>query len=372
MEGDATKRYFIVVLTVLAIVLAFFLIKPYLLAVLAGAVFSMMLYPSYVWINKRFNNGTYSAVLIVVLVVLLFLLPAAYVIRSFGTESYYVYNVFRQKITTVDTLFPHCESGFICGLITPVTTYLGDPEVQYYLKEGLSKINKSILEYSANFIFTLPEIILQVTIFLMALFAFLRDAAKVQHYLRDCVPLSDEHQEYLFQRCKETLYGVIYGSIVVSLLQGLAGGIVFALFGFPSWIFWTVVMFLLSFIPVLPWVLFAPAGFTMIYNGIVTGQTFLTVQGILFLLLGLLIITAVDAFYKPYIIGSRTRMPNLVVVLGLVGGAQWFGLIGVLLGPVILSFLFSVLDIYHKLSHKRGKMSVQKGKLSVHRNASKT
>jgi len=288
----------------------------------------------------------------VILIIMLFLMPIAYLVNSIGTESYVVYNVFRQKIGQGQIFIAECTEGFFCNIINPVGKFFMNPEVSYYMKQAGSKINKTIFDYSTNFIFLLPSILLQVGIFLFTFFYFLRDGEGIIKYTKDFLPLEAVHQNHLMKKTKETIDAVVYGNFVTAFLQGLLGGFVFYFWGFNSPLFWGTVIFVFSLVPVMPWLIFGPASLYLILDGFASASNSIVFKGIMLFAAGCIVITFMDGVVKPYLIGTRAKMPTLVIILGLIAGVQWFGFVGLFIGPVILTFLLGTFEIYQEMKHQ--------------------
>jgi predicted PurR-regulated permease PerM len=126
---------------------------------------------------------------------------------------------------------------------------------------------------------------------------------------------------------------------VVAAAQGVAGGTAFALLGIPTPVLWGFVMAIVSFLPLIgPSVVWLPAAIYLFMNGMVMKGMALVVAG--------LAIAAIDYFLRPFIIGNRTQMPFLLIFFSVIGGIQFFGLIGFILGPLVLALFFSVLDVF--------------------------
>src|SRR4030067_1668199 len=136
------------------------------------------------------------------------------------------------------------------------------------------------------------------------------------------------------------IYATIYGGIVVAIVQGLLGGLIFWILGLSSPILWGTAMAFLSFIPVggtaLIW---APTSLVFIIQG-----NFL--KGIILLLFGALVISMVDNFLRPKLISSKTKIHPLLLFFSVLGGIQAFGMIGLVAGPLIATLCITLIEIY--------------------------
>jgi predicted PurR-regulated permease PerM len=132
----------------------------------------------------------------------------------------------------------------------------------------------------------------------------------------------------------------VYGVITIGIIQGTLGGLAFWVLGLPSAVVWGVVMTLLSMVPMLgAFLVWVPAA---IYLAL-TGQY---VKAILLALWGTLVIGMIDNFLRPKLVGSRTRLHELLIFFSVLGGLKVFGVLGVVLGPVVLAVTLALIDVY--------------------------
>jgi predicted PurR-regulated permease PerM len=173
------------------------------------------------------------------------------------------------------------------------------------------------------------------------LFFFLRDGERIIRFIRETIPLDPDTKERIFTEISETFAAVLRGQIVTSIAQSALAGLAFWALGLPLPIFFTAVCFLLTFIP---------TGAATVWFGFVI---YLLVErhplkaGFLFLF-GTFVISLVDNFLKPYLIGEKTKIPYLLLFLGILGGLRVYGLMGAFLAPVVISLFFALTKIFHE------------------------
>lgn len=153
--------------------------------------------------------------------------------------------------------------------------------------------------------------------------------------LKSASPMDDDIEEHFFDETKDTVDGVIWGQIVTAGLQGALGFVAFFVAGIPNAFFWSFVMAVLSFLPVIgAFFVWAPAAVFLL----ATGET---VLGVGMILWGVLVISMVDNIVKPMVIGRSGALHPLLAFIGVIGGLSAFGIMGFLMGPLVLS-LFAV------------------------------
>jgi len=174
---------------------------------------------------------------------------------------------------------------------------------------------------------------------LFALFFMLRDGDTLRKQLRDRLPFSDEENDSLLDDTRDLVIASVGAALGVAVAQGILGGVAFRLVGIGAPAFWGVVMGFSSLLPVV--------GATLIWVPATIGF-FLTGEigrGVALLLMGIFGISMVDNWLRPAILSGKTSVSGPVVFFGLLGGAAAFGLLGLVIGPIILVVTGRVLEI---------------------------
>lgn len=172
------------------------------------------------------------------------------------------------------------------------------------------------------------------------LFYFLRDHRQALRQARRLSPFTDSETSHLFRRAADTIHGVFYGTLITAVVQGALGGLMFWLIGLPNPIFWSVVMALLSVIPVLgAFVIWLPAAAYLALTGA-------WIQAAVLVAYGSIVIGGIDNVLHPMLSGARVRMHTIPVFIGIVGGVIVFGGSGLILGPLVMSMTIAILEIW--------------------------
>ncbi len=145
------------------------------------------------------------------------------------------------------------------------------------------------------------------------------------------------------------LHLLIYGYVVVALIQGLLGAFGFFIFGIHSPIFWGIVMTITALIPFIGTaIVWLPFALIKLFNGILANNTNEIIGGILFILYGTIIISGIDNVLRPKIIGDKAKVHPILILVGVLGGLSLFGFIGVVIGPLILALFVAFLTAYEE------------------------
>ena len=180
---------------------------------------------------------------------------------------------------------------------------------------------------------------------LYLLFFLLRDGSRLTVRISDALPLRADQQRQLLARFATVIRATVKGNILVAAAQGALGGIIFWILGIKSALLWGAVMAVLSLLPAI--------GAALVWLPV--GLYFLVVgafwQGIVLLAFGILVISSVDNFLRPLLVGADTQMPDYLVLISTLGGLAVFGINGLVIGPVIAALFIASWDLFTAQRH---------------------
>jgi predicted PurR-regulated permease PerM len=175
---------------------------------------------------------------------------------------------------------------------------------------------------------------------LFALFFFLRDADTIMYEVRRSLPFEDLRRERMIRQTRDLVYTSIAVGLAIASLQGLAGGLVFAALGLAAPVFWGVMMGFLALLPFVgTWVVWLPAAIWLF-------ATEQFVKGVVLTVIGVVIIGSIDNVVRPAILSGRAQMNGLLMFISLLGGVSVFGLLGLVLGPLITAIVIALFEAY--------------------------
>lgn len=306
-----------------------------------GALFAYIFSPVYKLVKEKIKYETLSALLVCTFVVLLFIIPGFFLAKLFVQESYVLYITAKQKLAI--GIFEGCTSDF-CN---SVHGFLNDSEVNYYLQNMLKLVVNSITEKGTDFIVNMPRLFVNIFVSFFTMYYFLRGGEKFAHNLNRYLSLHKKNYIHILDRLKDIVRGIVFGYLIVALIQGFLGALVFWLFGVSSPLFWGVVMALLALIPFLGtgfvWV---PASLIMFFNGMVQNSNALMFKAVGLFFFCLVFVSTLDNIIRPKLIGKKTKIHPVVVMMGIFGGLILFGTIGVIVGPLILSVMMVFIEVF--------------------------
>jgi predicted PurR-regulated permease PerM len=185
-------------------------------------------------------------------------------------------------------------------------------------------------------------VIINFVVMLYCLFFFIRDGDKLLRSSLYILELKDEIGNRLYQRFTSTARATLKGTLIIGLIQGTMGGILFWAVGINSAIVWGVIMILAAMIPGIGCaIIWAPAALIMLATGHVW-------ECIILITVGSLVISSIDNVLRPLLVGKDTQMHPLLIFLSTIGGIAVFGISGFVIGPIITALLSTLWEIYEK------------------------
>jgi predicted PurR-regulated permease PerM len=218
----------------------------------------------------------------------------------------------------------------------------GDINLAQIIQTAVSRASAFIYTNAIGLIkgFTVFFFDLLLTLFI-AFFMFLQGDDFIQA-IKELSPLDPAHNDEILRETETTIKATLWGTVIVAVAQGTLGGVGFLIFGLPQPAFWGTVMIPASVIPVVgSTIVWGPAAVYLLFTGRIAA-------GIGLIVWGGVVVSVIDNILKPIIMKGSSETPSIFILFSILGGLTYFGMIGFILGPLLLSFLLSLLRIYQK------------------------
>jgi predicted PurR-regulated permease PerM len=338
IESRNIRWWLLLVVTAIMLYLCWRMLLPFLNVILWATVLVILFYPVHRRLLLRIKQPSLAALVSCVLVILIILVPIALITLA-------VVNELAGAAATVEAsvnylLDPNSRfTGPILNFLNRFTD-LTQLRSQEFLVERLRGISGQLAGRTLGFIGGVLGAIVQTFFTIFTMYYLFRDGENISRTVRDSLPLEREQADSIMIRTREVIDASVYGVVTVAAIQGTLGGLAFWALGLPSAIIWAVVMTFLSMVPMLgAFLVWVPAA---IYLAL-TGHY---VKALLLAAWGTLVIGMIDNFVRPKLVGSRTRLHELLIFFSVLGGLNVFGVLGVVLGPVVLALTLSLIDVY--------------------------
>ena len=330
MDDTYFRKITTALLLIALIVLSFFLVKPIILSVIWGIILAFIFAPVYNQLYKFVKSKNLSAILICLLLIVLIILPFWFLIPIFVDQSIKLYAASQQVdfITPLKSIFP---SLFSSGKFTE--------EISSTFFTFVTKIINSLLNYLSQLVLNLPNILIQLAVVFFTFYFVLRDKEQFFSYIQSLIPFSKEIEKKIVHYTKGITVSVIYGQVIIGIIQGIIAGAGFFIFGVPNALLLTLLTCLAGIFPIVGTaIIWIPVALYLLISGNPLAAVGVTIFGI--------ISSVIDNFLRPIIVSRRSKIHPAILLIGMIGGLFMFGILGFILGPLILSYLLILLEIY--------------------------
>ncbi len=326
------ENIFLFVLIIITGFLSYLVLKSQLAYILAGIILAFVSYPVYKFIKKIVRNHTLSAFIVILMLLSLIVVPAIYAGKVLYVQSANIIS----KVGEIDL-----NKLDVTDLELTLQKYTGQNiDIKQKIRESIVGVAEVITRSSISFAGKLANFALGIFIMFFIIFYLYNDGEGFVRELKALIPMKKEHKEYLFEEMGKVTKAVLVGILLTAIIQGLIAALGFYLFGYPNALFWGLLCAILYIIPIVgPFLIFIPMG---IYS-LSVGDYF---SGIGILLYGIIILNNTDNFIRPKLVSMQTKIHPAIILIGLIGGLYMMGLVGLFIGPLILSLFLALLEVY--------------------------
>ncbi len=343
------KNTFLILLIALVVVFLWML-KPFWSTLFMAVVLTALTYPLYRWVLKKVRVKPIASLATLSLLMLLLFIPMTILITLGYREALNLADMLepaniRVKLDGLTQLLIRFAPESISTTFekTLATWLQENPQALFQSSSGaLKSIAGYLYSGGASLSKSLLQVALQSALCLLCMFYFFMDGPKIVSRLIHLSPLPDRYEKQLIDRFVGVNRATIRGTLVIGAMQGILGGLLLWILNIPSPVFWTGVMIFLSVIPAVgaSFVLI-PTALFLIFDGRWGGG--------IFLIIAASAISVLDNFLRPVLVGKSAKLHDLLIIFSTLGGIGLFGVIGLLLGPVIAAMLITATNFYTEI-----------------------
>lgn len=341
MQIKNLNVYFFVIILLGITIATFFLFQPFLSAIIMAAVLAATFHRPYQYLVKKTKRPHISSLLTCLLVLFVIVLPMVAVTGLVANEVNNAY----QKIIAEDNFYQNHVVNYLD--IFKNSKFSKSINLSGFLDQ--SQISKSIEKISSGTLTFIQAVyqnvvgsVIWIFVMFFTLYYFLVESKTIIKKIMYLSPLKDEYETTLTSKFSSMVRATLKGTLIVGVVQGILGGMMFGIAGVPSFMIWGIVMIGFSIIPAIgSGLVWAPVGIIMLFTGNVW-------QGVFILVFGSVVISFIDNILRPKLVGGDTAIHPLLVFFATLGGIMSFGIIGFIIGPVIMALFLTLWDIYGK------------------------
>ena len=347
-EGFPTRfaRLFFGVITLAVLYFSYLIIKPFLLDIFMALVLFFTAKPLYLALTRLLRGWKALASALTCLILLLIILVPLFSLMGIiatqaldfssqvtkGMQSGQLWHWVSVQIDAFKLYLIHLK------LPLPPGDIKLDQIVRTVVTSASAFVYNNAIGLVKGFSYFFFDLLL---VLFIAFFMFLQGDDFIRA-LKQLSPLESAHNEEILRETETTIKATLWGTVIVACAQGTLGGVGFLIVGLPQPAFWGTVMIPASVIPVVgSTIIWGPAAVYLLATGHLT-------KGIILILWGGVVVSVIDNVLKPILVKGSSETPSIFILFSILGGLTYFGMIGFILGPLILSFLLSLLRIYQK------------------------
>lgn len=332
IDRSRVTAIFLIIIAALSLYGVHLVFQPFYKSILWAVIIGVTFWPVYEKVRRLLGGRvSLSSLLVVTGIILFFLVPSILVMQSLVDQIGYAY----------DALQP-----LLPGMMERLSSLIPfeDTALKETVVDNLKNFGKVLVTYLSSATGDILSIVFQLAVTVLLLFFIFRDGEGLLEKIKGAALIPHRDVEVFIRETGEVIRAVIYGVVLTAMVQGALGGFGFWILGLPAPVLFGAIMFILAVIPfggtVAVWL---PAALWLLYNGMVG-------KGIFLIIWGILVISMIDNFLRPYFIGKRLGFHVVLTFIGIVGGIMAFGFLGIFLGPLLLAISIRLFEMYLKVS----------------------
>jgi predicted PurR-regulated permease PerM len=322
--------------------LAWRIVQPFVGEIGWAVVLAICLEPVRKWLQPRLGRNR-TALLLTVLVLLLIVVPVAFVaatlVREGGPAVAYVEQQLRGQGGPAGWFHSAWEWARAHATFLP-----DEQEVIGRITSSLGGVAQFLASQAGGLLASAASFVFSLGITLAVLFFLVRDASDFAATVQRMLPFGPQQNARLATVASDLVTASVTSTLAICVVQGVIGGVTFALLGIQGAVLWGVMMALLSFVPLIGATLvWGPAALWLGLSGSWT-------KGLILAAVGVGVMGQVDNVVRPWLLSGKSKMSTLVLVISLMGGVSAFGFIGIVLGPLVAALLTALVESQHEVA----------------------
>lgn len=303
-----------------------FAFAPYASGLLGAPVLYVILAPLHEWLVRKVKWRGLASTIVILVAIFGIVIPVTWVITLLVGQAQ---DAAREVINSP-----------VMSRLDELT--IGGYAVGQELREMGSKLVSLMGGGAISLLGKVTRITLNMVFAFFGLYYILRDPNGAWNGVRPYIPFSDENVEVLRERFAAVTKSTVIGTGASAVAQAVMVGVVFALLGLGNSVFWGAVTLVLSILPVVGSGMVWGPGAIVLATGGQTGKA------VALVLIGLLLIGNVDNLIRPWVSNRYAQIHPLITLVGAIAGVSWLGILGLLIGPLALSYFFELLSMYRR------------------------
>lgn len=323
------KRFSVFILIALVGIMAFFIIRPIFYSIVSGLLLAYVFMPVFRKVYSFTENKTLSAFIILIIALIIIIIPIWFVTPVIIQQVFEIFKYSQSLDITgiIHLVFPTSSQQFVAQAALTASTLL-------------SQLTSSLLSFLVGIFLNLPSFAVGIVVAAFVFFYTLRDYESLADFVKGLSPIAKSKEKIIVEQFKTITDSIIYGQIIVGILQGILAGLGLLVAGVPNALVLTILAVFISMIPFLgPYLIWVPVAIYLFSSG-------QTAIAIIYLIYNLVLVSTVDNVIRSYLVSKRTNLSQAIVIIGMLGGLALFGILGLVIGPLVIAYFLTLLKSY--------------------------
>ena len=340
MQTSTVSKAFLLLLVTVITLTFLSMIKAFIMAVLLAGIFSALVQPVYRRFTRWFGGRrSVASIVTLLMIVLVIIIPLGFLLGLVTAEAIKVGESVapwvENKINNPDEVIVWLQGLPYYDKIAPY-----QDDILTRAGQMVGVLSKFLINSLSNVTTGTVHFLFMLMVMLYSMYFFLMDGGKLIDLILYYLPLEDDEERRLLDKFSSVTRATLKGTAVIGILQGGLAGLAFAVVGIPSAVFWGTLMVVLSVIPGIgTGLIWVPAAVILIAGGGLA-------KGIGLAVFCGLVVGSIDNVVRPRLVGKDTQMPDLLILLGTMGGIMMFGVLGLILGPIVAALFVAIWEMY--------------------------
>lgn len=344
MDNSYIKKIFTVAIIGGLLILSFLVLRPIVMDIILGLILAFIFYPVYKLFFKLTKKPNISASIITLFLLGIILVPIWFFTPMLIEQILKVYT------STQSMNFAEILKSIFPGIFSSEQFA---SEIGSTLNSFIPKIINSVLDSFSNFILNFPNFLLHSLVVLVTFYFALRDKDEIGMALKEVSPFAKDVDEKIAKYSREITSSVLYGQVILGFIEGLILAIGIVILRIPNALILSILSIIIGILPIIgPMVIWIPLAIYLVLTQNIDAAIILVIFG--------LIASNSDTFLRPLFVSKKAKIHSGIIFIGMIGGLFLFGVLGLLLGPLILAYMLILLEILQgKIGSKES--IIQKG-----------
>lgn len=346
MEHTREKQEFnlIVLLILIGFYIVYLVYAPFLYDLLIAASCVAVFRPLFLYLRNRFaGKSNLSATVCTLIFIFIVAVPTTFLVTSLTAESLATYNFIREQVQSgaLSRLFDFDQYVWLQDGLKYINQYVNidSIDIQGPITDQATKISLWVYQSGTEILASVSLLVIHFFFIILMFYFLLRDTDHLLREINKFSPFSKHNRLIITQKFTDVSQAIFKGAFLTAIAQGVMLGLGFVALGLPSPIFWGFVTVFFALLPIGTAIIWVPAAIILL----VAGSYF---KAILLIIWGVLIVSTVDNFLRPYLMSDKAHLPAIVIFFAVLGGVSVFGAMGIVIGPMITVLVVTLLEMY--------------------------